>query len=1801
METINNIFKNRCLFRIVMRVLILVSMLGMSSVAYSQAGTTYPVEINAMLTPPYGTCLTDYVGTNRFQCNVLMRDMRATEYYFRIVMTVKDQASGRVVFQTQSDRKMIAPGRPVYMAESGIFGEFFKSQNIKQNYSVYKDGCLKEGAYNFVFQVVDDKDSRHIPISKECVFTARLNEGGAPLLTFPFTGDSIGCDATPINLTWQMPFVTGEQIEYLVEVCPNYNGISGLDCLNNNTKPANFYYSARSFMPMHQLVKTTTMLTPNTTYYWRVSIIDQFGKIKPNSTSKIDSFVYCGTPIEPEPYIPVKEPMVKAIAANLDTVKFDSVLTKDNSTKAYWTLDEVRFNYIAYALDVRKKSQDTWSTYHIEIKQEDPEEKDNYGLSNLKYNEPYEARMQYLKLSDNGDTLYAPYSDTITFTVPNPMDTADCGEILPIKDCNDAKGLVLKQYDTLYANGTPVVLDSVTYKSGDSSVISGFGTVAFPILSNFKLKMQFKEISVNCHGELLKGKVVSVYNESTGAIIDLNHMFGKGDGGGSQSSSEQPEPKKYASKEEAQKNLSTGGFAQVGDSIYTKDPSGNLVPLGKAISMTDEQYTNNNRLDEDNVYCVFHNDTENAEYIGFDADEQNVFRHVASLKDHYESFSKQAGSSDPYIIPYVASNPGRVVKLTATLDGKGWSDAAYNKDSVKFVMPLSGGNYLSLNAKKDGDKFIVDFPGSTPDTHSDVYAIALKGTQYVNVGKIIVESYEWRKQKVKFVPVVNDYTVDTDAISKELNKIYGRFGIEYVVSKDEKFETENINSEFLDDFSIGSGVFTKQSDDMKRLQYYYKEARGIEDSTAYLFLLKDAAESGTLDGDMPQGQICGYIFMHGKTSFADGRLTAHELAHGIYKLDHVFEKAYGIKENSTNNLLDYNNGNQLAHHQWELIKNPGFAWALLESDEENMFLRPDCILTAIGKAFLDKALGLIVTEVVESVAGGNSDEITDEFDSSKLTSNLSVGTSDIISLVNNYFDCAMPGRKGIVFLLKALSGVAGFLDCYNGTVVSYDDGIGIPAISKKSVSQCICETIVNFAFDAIVDKLFDFWKESIAKNALKTKEAKIKACEKIGKKTQDMLNKHLKFLNANEEEIIKRLKAKIDLDNVQTGSAAALSSLTEDFCSYVLNPSIPSYMKETVRAYSTFEEDSQILHVDLFTSLPSDQIDLKVKVCLVDVADQSQNIKIVETIKNYDFVKTKLLNPGLESPVKPGDRITDEDIKKFNTPINLISGTDAVNEYPLFLPNNIVLPDNDGKTVFPNGVSIIGKFEESWWRSIVYAEEGTDTNWARFNLATDLRSYHFIAKLPSCSLLKKNTAMQVYVDATVKGGWKHYDFEMCVSNDYVAPKEDPTPIVETPSAPTPKTYYDECHSDDVKDGFNYRTFSVKSTKNATKEATELRHQAESKYDVPKCSGWSKEQNGNGIYFSPKIMCGENDYRRAENLFYVANLEESEKATVNNSVLGNYLNINNDKLVLSYWENQDANNLNTVDKILEYNTSNGTVEMMNFDDYYTDELLAKIALRLYTKLNVVLFWEFAQVKPRGIKANDLDAIEDIINDILSDNLGSCGFSNLVEKEIKSKSSNILLRNDNGKSFDISTVYKNIGFESMLSVVKLNMDEAAKTNAKILIKSVINGCAQSASTQMKALMATVAKSLCHEAYIDIKTLSHNPNNVSDVGSKIDFVAGDNISLEAIFNWNSVLLSRIDMLMRIHKNSGEVYMGNIHMCSPRFFRDCCMENCVGNASFNPMEYEYYEFNSQLNKNERKSKDYSKMIPEMWLNKFK
>jgi hypothetical protein len=67
--------------------------------------------------------------------------------------------------------------------------------------------------------------------------------------------------------------------------------------------------------------------------------------------------------------------------------------------------------------------------------------------------------------------------------------------------------------------------------------------------------------------------------------------------------------------------------------------------------------------------------------------------------------------------------------------------------------------------------------------------------------------------------------------------------------------------------------------------------------------------------------------------FADARLVAHELGHGLYSLQHTFD--YPALENvETDNLMDYNGGDFLAHFQWKLIQNPTLEWSFLQDDED---------------------------------------------------------------------------------------------------------------------------------------------------------------------------------------------------------------------------------------------------------------------------------------------------------------------------------------------------------------------------------------------------------------------------------------------------------------------------------------------------------------------------------------------------------------------------------------------------------------------------------------------------------------------------------------------------------------------------------------------------------------------------------------------------------------------------------------------------------------------------------------------------
>jgi hypothetical protein len=141
----------------------------------------------------------------------------------------------------------------------------------------------------------------------------------------------------------------------------------------------------------------------------------------------------------------------------------------------------------------------------------------------------------------------------------------------------------------------------------------------------------------------------------------------------------------------------------------------------------------------------------------------------------------------------------------------------------------------------------------------------------------------------------------------------------------------------------GSGMFSRYTPAMKRMNEAFMQQEGYDPGTLYIFVL-NYASSPSVSGDMPRGAQFGYIFTGavadaaGAAKSADiiGRTVAHELGHGMFRLKHTFDSEYGIAEATTDNLMDYAWGTALVKHQWDAIHAPGLMIGLFETDEDGM-------------------------------------------------------------------------------------------------------------------------------------------------------------------------------------------------------------------------------------------------------------------------------------------------------------------------------------------------------------------------------------------------------------------------------------------------------------------------------------------------------------------------------------------------------------------------------------------------------------------------------------------------------------------------------------------------------------------------------------------------------------------------------------------------------------------------------------------------------------------------------------------------
>ncbi|GHS87812.1 hypothetical protein FACS1894201_09160 [Bacteroidia bacterium] len=175
-----------------------------------------------------------------------------------------------------------------------------------------------------------------------------------------------------------------------------------------------------------------------------------------------------------------------------------------------------------------------------------------------------------------------------------------------------------------------------------------------------------------------------------------------------------------------------------------------------------------------------------------------------------------------------------------------------------------------------------------------------------------------------------------------LNQLYNPIDVEFTFTLAEKFENTDWdlnNNGYLD--VEGSGLLATLTDEMNALNAAYLQSIGEPKAkTVYLFLLPNAPQNRdgiSIAGDMPRDKRFGYLF---PTSSAEilGSTIAHELGHGLFNLKHIFDRDYGINQNTTDNLMDYTytGGTKLIFYQWNQIHDPGHVWGLFEKDGDAM-------------------------------------------------------------------------------------------------------------------------------------------------------------------------------------------------------------------------------------------------------------------------------------------------------------------------------------------------------------------------------------------------------------------------------------------------------------------------------------------------------------------------------------------------------------------------------------------------------------------------------------------------------------------------------------------------------------------------------------------------------------------------------------------------------------------------------------------------------------------------------------------------
>ena len=910
----------------------------------------YPVHATVRWSSPQSPYLSDYYSGSRDRLIVtlLNRDLQQPLLFAKLRIRIKSTgflASNR----EEGNYPILELNANVPTRLTNIdLAPYLQPQNLQTNGNL-RNGQLPVGYTEFSVQVIDYYTGR--ALSDWHSGRSYLDVKKPPLLNFPEKDAQIGI-TEPLYIAFQwMPRhqgLAGTEYEFVLKELPD-NGAAPQSAFAYG----NEIYRIRTRNTTLNYTHLEPILFPNRRYAWQVQAIarggvDEVGMFENGGFSEINWFY---------------------LNDNCQAPTGLKALPRFAKVELSWNKVIGPTGYVVECRPKTKLNVYEWSNTRVAG--------EHLTLAQLKPGWTYEWRVGTLCTDDR-----PVFSDVHEFMLSSQNDEllADCGKEPVRPDLSQDPNLRIKAGDIVTIGGDypMTIIEAVSLGDG---WYSGRGKTRLKTIIDAPVSLRFDRLRINVDNFQIDGMVEASYDEKKAKIANLDYI----DDGGKDIKPATIRMREYKMgfmlpdipqfiynpKTGELETTDADGNPQTikvdvpenasYDSIFpmlVTDNNGNtyqISPSEQSTEGTTNGVENENKDEKIELNCErvdrvgdFNTESLSSKYgyihfergegkYAFDDGQEKWYKKSVKVDRFYKPFAKG------YIAPWKLVPVGKNDIVMAKYDG-------LKNIDLKKVRFVSEPNSAALPARLNETEqtWTITLKSVSAGASYDVFAIY----EGVVIGKLRVVSYDKHQHQIKLVPI-NEVKLDKIAIEQGLNTIYNPVGVQFSVDIDESmrgnydWEVESEKDGLLS--TVGKSFWgydkeLKESTEMLNLQKTYQQAAGTLDG-AYLFVLNGATglegQKGGLLGEMPRKSRFGYIFAGNSPNTEEIVHTiAHELGHGIFTLQHTFDAEYGKDtQGTTNNLLDYKDGTDIAAFQWNVMANPAVFTAMDKAKDGEINLK----------------------------------------------------------------------------------------------------------------------------------------------------------------------------------------------------------------------------------------------------------------------------------------------------------------------------------------------------------------------------------------------------------------------------------------------------------------------------------------------------------------------------------------------------------------------------------------------------------------------------------------------------------------------------------------------------------------------------------------------------------------------------------------------------------------------------------------------------------------------------------------------